>query len=164
MLDLQKLRHHLHYDPDTGLLIWKVPNAQRVKAGDRFGGVNKKSGYRQGKVFGIQKQEHRLIWLIYHGEEPKGEIDHKNHIRDDNRLINLRDVPRIDNSRNQKMHKVNTSGKMGVSWYPRYQKWVARIRYNGKEINLGYFTLKEDAIMAREKAEILYGYHRNHGV
>ena len=35
-------------------------------------------------------------------------------------------------------------------------KWVARIMYKGKIINLGSFTNKEDAIKVRQEAEIKY--------
>lgn len=160
---LKLVRHHFNYDPITGVLSWLVPRAKRTPTGSRFGGINKNSGYRQGKFLNKSYQEHRLIWFIYYGKWPEGEIDHKNHDRSDNRLQNLRDVPRIHNSRNQKMHKVNSSGKMGVSWYKPKQKWVARIRDGKKDVYLGYFINLDDAIKAREDAEVKYGYHKNHG-
>lgn len=164
-LELLKLaRHHLSYNPLTGVLMWEVPTAHKISTGDRFGGVKKCTGYRQGKFLSKSYQEHRLIWFIHYGYWPTGQIDHINHIRDDNRLENLRDVPKLGNARNQKMHKVNTSGKMGVSFYKPYGKWLARIKDGKKDVYLGYFTLKEDAILAREAAEIKYGYHPNHGI
>lgn len=55
----------------------------------------------------------------------------------------------------QKKRKNNTSGKTGVSWDKRRQKWVATIDFN-KPIYLGAFVNIEDAIAARESAEMKY--------
>lgn len=57
---------------------------------------------------------------------------------------------------NQGMRKNNTSGKTGVSWSESRQKWVASICINGKVTPLGRFLLYEDAVHAREKAEMEY--------
>ena len=46
------------------------------------------------------------------------------------------------------------SGHVGVSWHKRHQKWVAYITVNGKQKYLGVFDKIEDAIAARERAEL----------
>ena len=46
----------------------------------------------------------------------------------------------------------------------REQKWVARIKVNCKDNHLGYFHDKEDAINARNAANVKYNYHVNHGI
>jgi hypothetical protein len=50
------------------------------------------------------------------------------------------------------MRTNNTSGIKGVSLDASRGKWVAHIRIAGKVKHLGYFTNKEDAEVAREKA------------
>lgn len=55
----------------------------------------------------------------------------------------------------QKKRKNNTSGKTGVSWDKRRERWVATIDFN-KPIYLGSFVNIEDAILAREAAEMKY--------
>ena len=49
-----------------------------------------------------------------------------------------------------------------MSWYKKYEKWRVRIQVNNKDILIGYFNDKEDAIKARKQAEIKYfGEFRN---
>ena len=57
---------------------------------------------------------------------------------------------------NKKVQKNNTSGKTGVAFNKEKKKWQARIKIKGKDIYLGYFDKKEDAIKARLKAEEEY--------
>jgi len=80
--------------------------------------------------------------------------DHINRDKLDNRKSNLRFVTREQNMRNCKMKKNNTSGVTGVRYF--IGKWVARIYRNHKEIHLGRFSNKEDAINARRVAELKY--------
>lgn len=39
----------------------------------------------------------------------------------------------------------NKSGYKGVRWYSQTKKWMAQIRYQGKNMNLGYFTTPQAA-------------------
>lgn len=55
-----------------------------------------------------------------------------------------------------KLHKGNKSGYKGVRWNEQRQKWTAHIGFQGKQINLGYFTNKDDAIAARKSGEEKY--------
>ena len=57
------------------------------------------------------------------------------------------------------MHIDNTSGHTGVYWHKKHQKWVAAIG-NGRALYdcLGYFDNYEDAVKAREAADIKYNY------
>ena len=50
----------------------------------------------------------------------------------------------------------NTSGKSGVSFYKQQGKWSAEIHVNNEHIRLGMFVNLEDAIKAREEAELKY--------
>lgn len=58
---------------------------------------------------------------------------------------------------NQRLRKDNTSGRKGVSWDKAKGKWYAYINMNKeKRIQLGFFEDLQDAITAREQAEIIY--------
>lgn len=54
----------------------------------------------------------------------------------------------------------NTSGKSGVSFYTSQGKWSAEIHADNEHIRLGMFVNFEDAVKAREEAELKY-YGRN---
>lgn len=47
---------------------------------------------------------------------------------------------------------------MGVTWNKRRNKWCAQIMVKGKNINLGSFINKNEAINARQKAEKEYHF------
>ena len=97
------------------------------------------------------------------GSFPSEEVDHVNHVRDDNRFGNLRKASHLQNLQNQSLYKNNSSGVVGVCWYGRIKKWVARIKLNGKNKHLGCFINKKEAIRARNEGEIKYNFHQNHG-
>ena len=82
--------------------------------------------------------------------------DHKNRNPFDNRKANLRPASFAENSRNASIQKNNTSGFIGVSWTKKSNNWHAYITYEKKQINLGYFINKNDAIIARLKGELKY--------
>ena len=82
--------------------------------------------------------------------------DHKNRNTLDNRKENLRPATQHENVMNKGLQKNNVSGVTGVGWIKKLQKWRARITYNEKEIYLGLFANKDDAIKARLEAEKEY--------
>src|SRR5699024_2308960 len=95
---------------------------------------------------------------------PNGmEVDHINHIRNDNRIENLRLVSRGDNMLNKSMYSNNKSGVTGVSWKSRNKTWVAQIQIGGKKKFLYEGRSLADAISARKLAESTNGFHENHG-
>jgi len=91
-------------------------------------------------------------------------IDHYNHKRDDNRLDNLYLSSYALNNKNQGMRKDNNSDFTGVNWHKSSGKWCAQIMVNKKKEWLGTYELKSDAIEARMEANVLYGFHENHGI
>ena len=99
---------------------------------------------------------------MYHGQDPVF-IDHINGNGLDNRIQNLRSVTHQQNMKNQKVRSDSSSGCPGVSFSSRDNKWRAYIATPDGVVSLGYFERKEDAVIARSKAEIEFGYHRNHG-
>lgn len=107
---------------------------------------------------------HRLVWIFHHGEIKDGmEIDHINHDGTDNRIKNLRVVNSTENKRNKTKQRNNTSGKNGVYWVKKVNKWRAIIHICGKSKHLGYFEDLESAAKARLQAEIENNFHEGHG-
>lgn len=81
--------------------------------------------------------------------------DHADRNELNNRKHNLRPATTLENSRNKNKSAKNTSGIIGVS-LTSSNKWRARVSINRKEIFLGNFNNKEDAIKARLEAEAKY--------
>lgn len=82
-------------------------------------------------------------------------IDHIDHNPANNRKSNLRIVTSYQNSFNKPAIK-SSSGRKGVYKRKEDNKWVAAIRAYGKSIYLGAFIDLNDAIAAREQAEMKY--------
>ena len=85
-------------------------------------------------------------------------VDHKNRIKTDNRLCNLRLCTYQENNRNR-VYKHTQSGAQGVSVRVRNGKtsYRARACVDGKRISLGYYDTLAEAIKARAEAvENLY--------
>lgn len=57
---------------------------------------------------------------------------------------------------NKRKRSNNTSGRTGVCWNTKSNLWAAQIGYQNKVFNLGYFEKFEDAVKAREAAELKY--------
>jgi len=162
VIDQQTLKKYLRYEPDSGLFIRRT-KAGRCDIGD-IAGSKSGSGYIYIRVEDTRHSAHRLAFLYVNGEFPPEQVDHVNHVTDDNRWCNLRLVSNLENARNQSMHSHNTSGTTGVSWYASGEKWSAEIMVNGKAIFLGRRTDKQEAIKLRKDAEVKYGFHENHGL
>lgn len=161
-LTQEDVRFLFNYDPDTGIITWKNTECKSVRIGDVVGAKHK-YGYLLVYAYGKNYPAHRIIWLYVHGNFPEKEIDHINHIRDDNRICNLRSVTSSENSRNQTISSRNTTGVTGVSFNKSKNKYQSQIRYRKKDIWLGTFDNIEEAKQSRKQAEIKYGYHQNHG-
>lgn len=82
--------------------------------------------------------------------------DHHNRNRLDNRSENLILATCTENSRNMSKRRDNTSGYTGVFWKNDINKWCAFIVIDGKTISCGVYVDKNDAVIARLKAEARY--------
>lgn len=153
----------LEYDPSSGLLYWKKPRSNRVKCGSIAGTVNDQ-GYRIIVLDDNDHRAHRLAWLLVYGEWPSGEIDHRNGVRNDNRIGNLRVATRSQNVHNTRKRRNNQSGFKGVNFQPDCNKWRAAITFNGLIRHIGLFEDKADAAAAYlAEAKKLFGEFANGG-
>lgn len=57
---------------------------------------------------------------------------------------------------NQEISKSNTSGKTGVHFSEQSDKWIAAIGVENTRVNIGSFVTFEEAVKAREEAELKY--------
>jgi hypothetical protein len=141
----QRLRELLHYDPETGVFTRRVQTSNRIRVGDVAGSINDK-GYLNIRVDVRQRFAHRLAWLYVYGVWPQHQIDHINGVRDDNRIVNLRDVTKSINMQNQR-HACsnNKSGLLGASWNKARSCWQAQIKIGGMVKFLGRFESATEA-------------------
>ena len=145
----EHLRAVFRYDPTSGRLYWRPrDNEPRTRA---FAG--KPAGHAHGgywrvrlKGFGVLLA-HRVIWKMIHGIEPK-EIDHKDGDSLNNRIANLREATRAQNTRNR--GRKRRAGYRGVR--RSRDRWRAQIRVDGRLINLGSFDDPEAAYAAYVEA------------
>lgn len=145
-----------------GFLTWKIKPRRGKHIGDVVGSNCGK--YLGTKIKGKGYYIHVIVWVMHNGPIPKGyQIDHLDHNRYNNRIENLRLVTNQENHRNMPIRKDNCSGYTGVRWVIDRGKWSATICIDGKTKHLGLFRDKDDAIAARQEAEIKYGFHPNHG-
>lgn len=155
------LRDILHYNPETGEWTW-IKGRPGVKV-PQAGTLSKRWGYLQIQIDGKIYKAHRLAWVYMTGKWPKGDIDHINRNRADNRWANLREATRSQNNINAGQRKHNTSGLKGAFFRPdKKNRWQAKIGLNGKGVHLGYFLTKEEAHAAYlEAARKHYGEFAN---
>ena len=154
--------------------IWKdIPNYEGIYQASSLGRIkslnlkNKKPPIIRKlrlTMFGYQKvdlskngskkyyQVHQLIAMTFLNHKPckhKMVVDHINEIRTDNRLENLQIVTSRFNV--SKAMKNKSSKYTGVSWYKKYDCWVSKIHYKGKQLHLGYFKDEYEAYLAYKK-------------
>jgi len=124
----QEKLHEL-FEYRDGNLYWKYHKYKKL--------IGKKAGflYKDGYIgVGLNKKQykvHRIIYELHYGNCPEF-IDHINGIKSDNRIQNLREATRSQNSYNQKLNKNNKSGIKNVYWNKNEKKWIVEISSKNK--------------------------------
>jgi len=94
MLTQERLKEILHYNPETGVWIWKVSKRKQLRPGDRAGTIAKK-GHQKAQYYwqiGIDRKRYlasRLAFLYMTGRFPDPEAVHINLDTLDDRWENL---------------------------------------------------------------------------
>lgn len=151
----------LDYEPATGTFYWQVSRG-RVKKGS-IAGSKDSHGYLRIRINSRSYGAHNLAWLITTGSWSNKLIDHRNGLRDDNRVTNLREIDHVGNAQNVSVlarHNNHSSGLLGVSWSERSKKWHAYIRHSGRKHNLGGFASPEEAHAAYLAAKRIHHQHQ----
>lgn len=124
---------------------WSTPKFMKID-------VKLRNGYKNSEINKKQVGHHRIIALAFLGldmSDLKIEVDHRNNIRHDNRLENLRLVTPQQNSFNRTKVK-------GYNFDKKNNKWKAYIYINSISIHLGMFTTEEDAHRAYLDAKAIH--------
>lgn len=159
MFTQQDLLRVFRYNEVTGELTY---------ANDSLSGqANQPAGYPHVEGYlsvAIGRKEylvHRVIWFMRTGVWPD-QIDHQDHDRRNNSWRNLRAIGSRENQLNLGQRKNVSSCGVGVRKLSGGKFW-AYIMVHRKQISLGSFTTQLEATEARKSAEVLYGFHVNHG-
>jgi hypothetical protein len=149
MLTVELARKRLDYDRESGVFVWRDGPRKGMVAGRMIG------PYWALSIGKRNYSAHRVAWLMHYGEWPKGEIDHRNQIKTDNRIDNLRDTTKSRNMHNvASARRDSASGLRGVGWHISSQRWRAQLCVNGKRVHLGNFLTKEEAFDAYMAAKV----------
>lgn len=144
MLAQNDLHQLLNYNPDTGVFTWAQNRPSRYgRRGDPAGSLHS-SGYIHIRIAGNLYKAHRVAWCYVHGHWPAEQIDHINQVKHDNRIDNLRLATPSENSRNR--GPINPHP--GVTWDKVQKRWRVQRRVNGKNVSVGRYDNKADAIAA----------------
>lgn len=148
---VERLRELFTCDPEAGLLYRRCTRGN-VKAGSLVGWLTDK-GYLGVEVDRRKLCVHRVVWVMTHGEWPSGSLDHKNGVRADNRISNLRIATAAENTR---------AGRNGQKFRSKYGRGVtrertgrfrAKVQHEGRDVHIGMFATPEEALAARVEWE-----------
>ncbi len=159
-----RLEELFSYNNETGQLIRKYTMGGQVPGPIT---AEHSDGYIRVSIFGERFMLHNVMWIYHNGNIDKDNmyIDHINHDRKDNRISNLRLVSPSENAKNRS----RVSGRFlptGIDYRPEKYKnspYVSRITSEGKSIELGRYATLSEAIASREAANVMFGFHENHG-
>lgn len=150
-ISVSELKEKLRYDPETGVLVWAVKVANHIPAGREIVHVDRE-GYMRLYIRNNKLFAHRVAWAIHHNSWPEGVIDHKNGVRTDNRLCNLRNATLQDNRHNRIDRPIGASGYIGVNCCKGGQRWSTQIRLAKVTHYLGRFDDPISAAIAYDRA------------
>jgi len=143
LLTQESIKELFHYE--DGKLFNKTKRNSRALAGEESGTLHN-TGYRQIKINRKDYQAHRLIYIFHNGEIADGlYIDHIDQDKLNNNIENLRLVTNQEN-------QFNTEAK-GYTFDKASNKFMAQIKLNGKNINLGRFDSEKEARAAYLEAK-----------
>jgi len=149
-LDQKILQAILHYDPATGIFVWRIrpdcPKTWNTRYAGKVAGYDWKAStnvtYRCIRIFDWPFLGHRLAYLYMTGEWPQETVDHRDLDGLNNAWDNLRPATKSP------APCTNTSGLKGVSRQSGTRRYRATIRVDGRQQWLGSFSTKEEAAAA----------------
>lgn len=153
LLTREEILSFFDYDKINGMLIWKrhwYHNKQYLIG--RVAGTLDGDGYRIVRLHEVGYRIHRLIWFIENGNWPI-QIDHKNGIRTDNKIDNLKSSTARLNCQNKFHHR---SGRLMGATQVKNGRWHSQIQIKNKRVHLGTYDTEFEAhwkyVLALSKA------------
>ena len=149
MTRLEKIKYVIKqgttYDKLTGKFFRK--DGVEITTKNDAGYIMLSAGKHNGTSYLLRG--HQFAWYLETNKTVEV-LDHINGIRDDNRIINLRETTALGNSRN----RVNAKG---YSFDKSRNKWKAEIRIKpGVKKQLGRFNTEDEARQAYLNAKEIY--------
>lgn len=148
----EELKSVLSYERRTGKFFWASKEPYYAKRFGNIAGSRDRDGYIKIMLCGTSYRAHHLAWFYVTGQWPVLDMDHKNRIRDDNRFSNLRLATPGQNSANTGPRKRSKSGVRGIYFSPKHGTWRAITQKNRKQIYIGSFSTKDEAVAAYNAA------------
>ena len=141
---MEKLREYIlkHFSYQNG----KIFRDDRKNSNGSYD----KDGYLIYKIKGQQIKAHRLVWFLCYKEFPRGEIDHINRIRDDNRIENLRIADRKTQIRNTTRKPNKDTGVIGIYLDKTTKGLLAKYTFHYQNKSYRFRTL-EEAVEAKKR-------------
>ena len=120
-------------------LRWKVDMARCARKGQEAGGMGS-LGYFKTTVKGMQYSSHRIIYCLLNKVDLDNDkvIDHIDHNRSNNNILNLREVTYEVNCRNRKYSKNNTVGELCIAELLKSQRFRVRWTEKGKRMHKNF--------------------------
>lgn len=151
-----RLKEVCTYDPETGIFEGIIDRGRKYKVGDPFGKPEKK-GYLQVTIDGRTYHLQRLAWLYVYGVFPENQVDHRNNVPDDNRISNLREADRYQQSWNKSGDQSRNLPK-NVHFLKASKKFRVTINKHGSVAFTKEFgTLEEASRVAQQKRNEIHG-------
>ena len=136
---LEVLQQRFVYEPDTGLLRYRIrPPRAQWNVGD-VAGSPRSNGYLQVGLDGRNLLVHRVSWFLQIGKQPPDVIDHINGVVSDNRWKNLRAADYRANQGNRRQ-----SGRYLPGAWPKHHRWQASTPGN----YIGMYATEKEAHQA----------------
>lgn len=149
---LELLEYLFELDRETGIVTWRNPpvgRGHRSKRGDVVG-YSSGRGYLSCRVDHQDYRLHRIVFKLFHGRDPIGQLDHKDRNKLNNRPDNLREASQLENNFNRDrgvrgIHSIRMAGHL---------YFCATIYADGKRHDLGIHKTPVDAAKAYNEATL----------
>lgn len=103
-------------------------------------------GHGRFNVSGRSVPAHRVAWLLEHGEDAPGQLDHECRVKHCVRPGHLRVATDQENQQNRAGAQANSkSGVRGVCWHRPTGKWIVQVGHEGRNNYGGLFVDKGEA-------------------
>lgn len=164
-MKVEMFQDHVKYSEESpSCLVWlyDVPNSKNKVAGS----LSKSTGYWTISINNVRYPVHRIVYTLFNEIlSPDLHINHKNHNKADNKIVNLELVTPEENNLKRKMHlggkaSNNTTGITGISYREISQRFVVSWRDHFYKLKNKSFSISKygDYESAFDRAKLFKEY------